>query len=97
MEKDTVIRDFRKQIFDKNNEPPGYYEKEEQLDQQQRHLNQLLNKGSREEVAQYSRKIMQHFVNEKNMYFLIYKGLKEDQIKPFSKIMQTIQHTKQTL
>lgn len=47
VEKDTVIRDFRKQIFDKNNQPPGYFELEEQLDEQQRHLDSLLKKGSK--------------------------------------------------
>ena len=68
VEKDTVIRDFRKQIFNRNSEAEGMVSKlDQQLDEQQNKINRLLNTGNRDDINKYSKKVMQHVFNNRSM------------------------------
>ena len=71
-----MIKDFRKQVFDRKREPIGYREVDESLDQQQNRLNKLLNTGSKDSIKKHSDKVMQHFKNKKK----IFKGLDNKEI-----------------
>ena len=78
MDNESVLKDFRKHIFEKQISSEELKEFKKTVKKESKCVESLLNDKSESKIKKYSTKIMQNYTNEKNVVNKNYKQVFKD-------------------